>query len=518
MSMLKRFRTLFEPLARSIAVLLIFTSAATAQSLSFQTSDNEFTSGNARLKLIWDADLKLFSMLGEPVVSTRFRYRFNEAMTYVSLPALDGTNGYFTTSLSKLPAAGRERAQLFNVKVAYRFATQQPGQSSIYLVSDVGDPGKPDGRTWSFNVPGSPDWGRLFTRGEPTGSYLSAAEAKAAFSAGLRLVEARILSYEFTEFDLHNWYRENTRWPEVMATLKAYNYLADAVRRSTGLNPPRYDGLNVNSMAHTVKDDVLADHEKWLRNFRAKYEKLLNLPEEFKAKGNPQPYETALLEAPAIISRARGFVQGWRSSDVDPASLPKGYSPKGALPNTRLERVEVSPGFVQWAAFVNGERQERLYDLEEKGHHAPFMFSRFVIRPIYSDCEPILQGGSSYGCEFDVFLARTGKVDRNDLYPREKKGIFLNEYINHPERQLEPDRTLRYFIQNGGGGSWTKIDVPGVCTYGRHVMVGDEIEYDENLHTISRRRAKYEYFRFDDKKPAYDDERCKFPHYELKKI
>ncbi|WP_373237637.1 hypothetical protein [Cohaesibacter celericrescens] len=310
-----------------IFAMSLLSSPAKAISLSFQSSDNDLDGCHITVNGSWDVELKLYSLMGEAIESTRFRYSLNPGLTYVSLPALDGSHSYFKTSLKEIPSNARNLLQLYDVKIRFRLKTGLLEKPFVYLISDVGNPGKPDGKTWSFNVPGSPDWGRFLT-GEPGGSYLSASDAKKLFASGLELAEATIVSCKLTEYELQNWYKSNTKWPEVRAMHKAYNYLSEAIRRSTGLNPPIYRSLHVNSTVHTIRDSVIEDHDKWLRMFQNKVKKLENLPDQFITDDNPKPYQAALAEVPKIIAKIKDYVGNWHSSDVDPSSLPQGYPPQ----------------------------------------------------------------------------------------------------------------------------------------------------------------------------------------------
>ncbi len=335
----RQISTLLALIALLIVCAASLTGTARAVEYDFKVSDKDLKACHVRVNGSWDVRIKLLSLLGEPVVSTRFRYRFSPGQTIVSLPALDGSRSYFETSLKDIPSDVRTLARLYDIKIRFRFKTGLVHRPYVHLVSDVGNPGKPDGKTWSFNVPGSPDWAKFLTS-EPGGSYLSAADAKKAFASGLALSGAEIVSCKLTEFDLQTWYAKHSKWPEVRATEMAYNYLADAIERSTGLKPPRYRPLHVNSTVHTVRDNILEGQTAWLKKYRERLKKLQMLPEPFIPDDNPRPLKTALEEAPRIVQKARDHASQWVSPDTDPSGLLKGYPPKGAPAGTELASAD----------------------------------------------------------------------------------------------------------------------------------------------------------------------------------
>ncbi|MCA0044674.1 hypothetical protein [Celeribacter litoreus] len=442
----------------------------------------------------WDAKIDLFSLLGEPVVSTRFRYEIAPGWTYVDLPALDGSGTYFRVGLSNLPTEAQMLYQAYNVKIAFRFRTGESNSRIVKVITDVGDPGKPDGTTWSFNVPESPNWDNFLM--EDKGSdFLGASDAKKAFASGLTLVDAHIVSINFTAYDLQEWYRRNTDWPSVRAAITAYNHLADGVERSTGFKAQRKLAKPANPSMSNVGYTNLSAHRSTLSSIMEDYNKLLNLPAEFLSDMNPAPYEAARTNAPNILSQARAIQSNWTPRDVNPASLKKGYAPAGAGPEVKFVQANGS----SYYPVIDGQKiTARSYYIADyqSPENQEVTFGHLFLS-VGDDCTWRYYGDTFYGataCNYQIYDLRTGErlhkigramslntVERYNGYDVEKTGTLRS--IQEP--------TLR-FLSNTQSKSEYDVFI-GECEYWRKTVTGDELVFDQLGKLISNQRATYRY-------------------------
>lgn len=171
---------------------------------------------------------KIGSMLQEPVEISTVKW----APTDINLWVLDKKE---TPRLSDLPQKVYNSLGITRMKV--RFRVVQEGQKTIHTTSSTGlyislDPGalsKP-GDTFSFNVPGSPDWSKLFFISDAShlgakyykkrglggfGSYkrnyISAENAKKIYKAGFKLISPKIEDIDFNVNGVRAWLTKQQR-------------------------------------------------------------------------------------------------------------------------------------------------------------------------------------------------------------------------------------------------------------------------------------------------------------------
>ncbi|MCA2007953.1 hypothetical protein [Tritonibacter mobilis] len=264
----------------------------------------------ARVSIDWAAEVKIGSFLGEPVVSTRFRYDLDGGMVTLPTSTLKGSP-YETHTLESLPQVAQDMVRLYDVKLKAEFASPR---GDLYLISDVGLPGKPG--EWSFNVPGSPDWDRLFIHAGTSPQnprYLPGEEARALVRSGLSASGASVLSAGLTLYDLHNWYERENPSHYLDVYDRALDRLEEGIYLSYGL--PTYAGRDAFNPA-TLKDKFKA-----LPGYKRLYEKYRSLPDGMKTGDNHMPYKVARQQAAEIIRRGQ---YGQPAFDTDQQILPGG--------------------------------------------------------------------------------------------------------------------------------------------------------------------------------------------------
>ena len=286
---------------------------------TFRLEDDPWT----RLVASWAVELRTGILMGEPVVSSRFRYRIDPGLSQVNIPNFNMGIGD-QVALSTLPSAAQLKPRLYNVKILFRFSTPVR-VNDVFLTSDVGDPGKGDGETWSFNVPGSPDWDKMFSITGSMSEFISAKDAKAIMTRPLELVDARIVDYDITLFDPHLWYQKHDKFPQITALLEANKHLADGIRRSTGQDVRLVTKRDASTIAGLTW--VGRGAEKALAALEAEFDKLSNVPDKFIPAENPEPYRTAVADARRMKHLAYREVAAYRPPGVDPRTLPQGHEP-----------------------------------------------------------------------------------------------------------------------------------------------------------------------------------------------
>lgn len=503
--MSRQYPPLLSCMALLIAGVLLLAGPAMAKNYSFEASDKQLSDENRWVHAYWDAQLKLFTLIGDPVVSVRIRYQFNPNMTRVSLPTLDGSNRDFQLNLGQLPGEAYTLLNLYDVKVRFEFRTNVNFPEVVYLTEDVGDPGPSDGKTWSFNVPGSPNWDKFLTRAssggygrpEDANIFLSEDEAKKVYAAGLQLSDATIVSYKVTAFDLQNWYAAHTKWPEVRATIEAYNYLTDAVRRSTGLrsNPIKqmtYDALTDGTLMGTF----LANQDDTLYSVRKKLDKLMNLPDSFIPEDNPGPYETAIKEAPKIISKTRDYAKEWRSSELASSTLKKGYPPKGIEPDIRIEAsARDAVNRREYTVLAEGKPVKRGRLDYLSGIEEPQIFSHYVLQPVTELGCPwdIAQRWRDQMCQFIIIDINTGKYAGDNLFSGNKSylyGSVLSDFLRYPYKKLPREDTFTFYEVLSTDFSTFKYQG---CEYNKEDYTGNLVEVDSELRVLSKERVSMEH-------------------------
>ncbi|MBB3995860.1 hypothetical protein GGR95_003524 [Sulfitobacter undariae] len=271
-------------------------------------------------KIAWDAELKMGLLYGEPVFSTKFRFEI-EDWRYV-VPSLGPTkyiqwtpsSGAGLQRVGGLPADA-PRAMPYEVKLGFKFRDIKSRQF-VEVIQDIGAPGKPG--TWSFNVPGSPNWDKTFIGfDEPNkGSWLNAVDAKNTWKSELELLSVRIVSIKWSTADLFDYLRTYNMYDRTMATIEAINRLLDGAERSYGYDA-RFE--RPSKLKYQNTPFLASVPLKLLRQL----ERLQNLPEELK-QGDDTAYEQAKDNAEDIVAVMEEDIRNYDDKTPRQKDLPQG--------------------------------------------------------------------------------------------------------------------------------------------------------------------------------------------------
>ncbi|WP_375698300.1 hypothetical protein [Pseudophaeobacter sp. TrK17] len=285
--------------------------------------DRDTTEG-ATLSFDWKAEIRLGLLMGEPVVSVRFIWA--DPIGIVTLPQLTPSGrSYRPVHLTQLPVDLRQHPRLLDVKLRMTFSD---GVSLLDHVADVGVTGPPG--QWSFNVPGSPDWERLF-RVHGQDAFVSENTAKTAVQNGLSLVSVELEDATISLYHLHEDYvrlygaREEYR---VLGT--AYKRVLDGLQRSYGVDASGISGGWTDAYFVAENSGSIDSSKVWeerVRKLEQVLIKLSSLPEELRAGENHGPYEQAVADADLIQRVAGPAVRGYRAEGTNPDSQPQGREP-----------------------------------------------------------------------------------------------------------------------------------------------------------------------------------------------
>lgn len=306
-----------------IAVISFAFSTLTVSAQEYhETSGRNASAGsivNGLLKFDWDAKIAVDTLLGEPVVSVRFRYKnLRESLGVV--PELHRRSGGIFSSardttvkeLSTLPKAALLGPRLYQVKMLFKFAVGGNSSSNIvYLSADVGVPAKGDGQTWSYNTPGSPAWGELFTS---AGSKVTATRAKEFLKSGLTLKSAKIVSAEVSWLELQKWYLGESRQADIDRLLEAEKLLEAGIERSYGFDVRKTDPRSVTAQTYRLLERHV--------------DRLSRLPEHIRIGDNHGPYLAALA---LVKKQAREFStrkESFKFSEPDVNAMAQGKAPQ----------------------------------------------------------------------------------------------------------------------------------------------------------------------------------------------
>ncbi|MEQ8899266.1 MAG: hypothetical protein RID23_19465 [Roseovarius sp.] len=335
------------------------------------------------LNFNFDVHLRLESLLGEPVVGTRFRWRLNPNFSEVEVSELV-TGERRRVKLLNLPRDVQLKARIYDVDIEFEMS----GATGVYyLLADGGDPGPGDGETWSFNVPGSPDWDEMFYRTPLDGpgdraDYVSEKEAKRVWQEGLRLHTARLVDVKVSTHDLVRWYVQQSKAPEVAVTQKAIRNLAEGIEAGFGYE------LDAEEFAEVTPEDRWDTEgmsglpgEEGLRSAEIDYQilserlgKLLAMPKKFEPTGELILFDAAVAELRSDIAALAGqrTDNGLRDYPLklglSPREFEEGHDVRAA--GNSYELVEDDGAF-----WVTDQSGEEIYYLE----YEEFLFAKSLV-------------------------------------------------------------------------------------------------------------------------------------------
>ncbi len=313
------------------AALALTGGTSRAQTMEFALSGEDRVAGDAHgtegasLDIDWDAELKLGLLIGEPIVSLRFRY--DVVAGRVTIPTLtEKGRGYETMMYRQLSPELQEGVRLTDVKLRMTFGSDA---GEIDLVADVGATGQPG--AWSFNIPGSPDWDDLFEGKGVNGGMLDAETAKAAWAGGLTLRTVVIEDADLNFHLMHETYMPDYDREEYRALKSAYDRLADGLKRSYGIEIGAERGAWTNAYFVSERSGEIGTRQEWSKRRRdlgRHLDKLSRLPDNLKAGANHGPYEQAVKDAEKLRDSIARNLASFDAEGVDPTTLEQGYEPE----------------------------------------------------------------------------------------------------------------------------------------------------------------------------------------------
>jgi hypothetical protein len=403
----------------------------------------------------WDAKIALGTLLGEPMVSVQFLYKtLPESVGFLPF-FLSRSSASQSIKLSDLPEEALIGPRLYEVKMQFDFQVGGNSNRVISVRADVGAPGKGDGQTWSYNTPGSPAWSALFSDG---GGPLSAAEAKEAMKAGLKLVSARILSAEISWLDLQKWYVGPSRQDEKQRLLEAEKLLAAGMERSYGYKVKTTDPKSVTPQSI----DKLA----------RRVEKMAALPPETRISDNHGSYQAAvqMVQEYKLLFQMRK--SSFKFSDPDVSKMAQGHPAKfdGAVRNgneysiATLHETGWNGGRTSMGYFIvkgNDIPNDAMHkDYKSRIMSGPYYdplpkiaFGRYVVKTEFLDefcyysIEPIVPADRTWGIQTNV-PNRRAYYDNEKQYlevrcapPNVNDGLVLLTAVWDPEKRAACDHT-----------------------------------------------------------------------------
>lgn len=364
-------RCLIPALITCLVILSPLTSlaqtyeAAIRGNASATGNPNASSDRGAAVNFDFEAELKLGLLLDEPVISLRMRYDFTGGV--VTTPTFEpGEDRFETRQLDLLPTEAAERLRLHDAKIRFTFDTGTG--DAVEVIADAGYLKRAG--EWSFNVPGSPDWDRLFIvpgsqfqDGEP--SYYSEASARAIWASGLTLSAWDFEDIRLSQYDMHRWYAENNERARFHALQEAIRQVEKGISASYGYQfrgddtDPLLDGmssvatwLEVEARTGGFDGSVTYDKTQWqevLARAETRFLKLASLPPDLAIGDNHEPYQRAVQNARQLLFQTGQAISSFKPEGVDVAALPAGHE------------AEFDGGkgtdVIAWPRLVNGSRE-----------------------------------------------------------------------------------------------------------------------------------------------------------------
>ncbi|WP_415920401.1 hypothetical protein [Tateyamaria sp. SN6-1] len=317
---------------RILALLLaILASPLSAQTMAFETEGNGSqlpgvgaSQDGATILYDWQSQIKLGLLLGEPVISARFKWQLIGGQ--VTLPNSGPGDRYETRRLDMLPTEAAQHVGLYEVKMRLTFRT--PGGQRYDMIVDVGAPAA-QGQEWSFNSPGSPDWDETFLRRGSTADFIQEDSAKTIWRNGLVLEFAEIETAALSLSDLHAWYYKNNPRAQIDAVEEAISRINTGIALTYGFETGFTAPPGPLPLATTRKG--WAEAQKQLADRKAKLAKLMRVEDKWRLGANPEPYREAKKQAQLILRSAERERDSFEPQGVSMLALRGTGSPPPAF-------------------------------------------------------------------------------------------------------------------------------------------------------------------------------------------
>ncbi|WP_420768037.1 hypothetical protein [Roseovarius sp. S4756] len=279
----------------------------------------------AGLDFAWKGKLQMGLLIDEPVISQQFQYVIGDGL--VTLPILGGVDEHYeTVRFGALPDRYQNYVRLYDVQIRHLF--EVPGRGKVELVTNAGSTGW--NGEWAFNVPGSPEWDRLFRR--KGGDWLSADAAREVWQANPALVSSTIENARLSLWTLHFRYAKDHDRVGYDALRSALDRVEDGLSRSYGLKAPNRpdeaslvadwrDLETVSGMLSEATWSEMTDAAKaWLDRLEA-------MPPRFAQGDNHAPFRTAMADARLVFERTQDQRENWTPRGLNIDNIPSGYAP-----------------------------------------------------------------------------------------------------------------------------------------------------------------------------------------------
>jgi hypothetical protein len=202
----------------------------------------------------YEARVSVKSLLGEPVVAASFRWLLDPSASGVELRVLSGDK------LEKRPVPvselGEEAARKLGISDVKLRLVVRAGKNRYVMFIDAGAIAKGDGKSWSYNVAGSPNYDRFllssFASEDAPNLYVPAEEARAAMKSGLQPDSLSVHSFSVSDQKLVRWYENNSKERRIPGRISLLRRLSESVERNFG-----YD-VDVDAMLQSAEQAGLA--------------------------------------------------------------------------------------------------------------------------------------------------------------------------------------------------------------------------------------------------------------------
>lgn len=241
----------------------------------------------------YEAKVSVKSLLGEPVVAASFRWLLDPDASAVELRVLSGDK--LEERLVPVSEFGEEATKQLGISNVKLRLVVQAGKNKYVMFIDAGAIAKGDGKSWSYNVAGSPNYDRFllssFASEDAPNLYVSAEEARTAMKSGLQPDSLSIHSFSVSDQKLVRWYENNSKERRIPGRISLLRRLSESVERNFG-----YD-VDIDAMLQSAEQAGLAVSGDRLARYQAHYDtlteyidKLKDIPERFRESGNEKAY------------------------------------------------------------------------------------------------------------------------------------------------------------------------------------------------------------------------------------
>ncbi|GGB52012.1 hypothetical protein GCM10011316_25010 [Roseibium aquae] len=375
--------------------LVILPLLTTQPSLAFEESFGSIGEGASGTRVTmnnvtfsYEAKVSVKSLLGEPVVAASFRWLLDPRASGVELRVLDGDR--LETRPIPVSELGEEAAKQLGIYNVTLRLVVRAGNKQYVMFIDAGAIANGDGKSWSYNVAGSPNYDKFllnsFATEDAPNLYVSAEEAQSAMKQGLEPVSLSVHSFSVSSQKLVRWYENNSRERRIPGRISLLRRLSESVERNFGY------AVDVNAMLDSAEQAGLATTGDRLARYQAHFDKLTeyidklkDVPERFRQGGNNKAYEEEVADIEQEIEK---------QDAAQPASVNKtDEQPRPTASNPAPAASGEGEGYVLHHAYVRTYRtSEEIPDFQVGGDcpppyprnsNGPMRKVKCVVREVY---------------------------------------------------------------------------------------------------------------------------------------